>query len=806
MSMIALDQNKNIVLVSECNHPQLWQTFWNQVGKKPLSHIALECQKPQDHNNISRIVELIQQGFRYIIANRFIFLGILYWDTEVFDDQILEEWGLFQSRKAKRFQNLLAKYHENDYFPEISDNQSLECKILGIGEKFFDFKYANFKRIAKMTQHFRGNLFGIFGIPASTNVLEMVILSQNITKKEKVKSPIMDRRGRQTLNNWIKMGQFIPTGGFKIAYGINGLENLSIWPSIVLLPKIQKIFSMYQQYLSDLISDTALNYPQKTLPQPFQELNRVVLDSLFEENSSGKANIVEPPVQSEQKPSLPPQILDQTPVSEDNPPTTSLKSVQLPKIALPKPQIKKIPSVTSNAPEKSNSDNSKALDSVSLKLSKPDLGKVGNLSVSQGGTSQKTVKDYEDIFNVQKKPKTIIQDGKTVLNPEDIEDVLLDGTSMLEGDLSQSVDPRFMDENTIFQDLESSLKALSKLDELAEKDAAQMRLYYPPPTLVSYANEKGMEIGGSTCVLSIGVGRNIWAIPELRRMQMWGEFWRQEDVEGNPQIKDFIDLNNGKDINSPAELEDILQKAFIRIRRNSQLFLGVAEFEGNGFESRVFPECDLSQEILDRLADIHSQQRSKTKFPEISQDSWIELKYFGKPEIIKFLANPNAQGALEIANDINTNPIYASGIITGIVCLEEEAANYFILTDNFNEMDNEEPSFHVDQATLDKMFETIDKLNLTPVSWCKMTFGFRGFEDLSLWEDIKEGVIMQIIQSSYKKYSEKLMNIKESEDLVRIKLESDFKAITDKIIQCPHCGTENSSRASNCMACGKSLK
>ena len=110
------------------------------------------------------------------------------------------------------------------------------------------------------------------------------------------------------------------------------------------------------------------------------------------------------------------------------------------------------------------------------------------------------------------------------------------------------------------------------------------------------------------------------------------------------------------------------------------------------------------------------------------------------------------------------------------------------------------------------MFNMIKNQNLIPVSWCKMKFGFRGFDDIPLWDEMKEGIIMKIIIERYEKYLGSLVKSKYQEDAVRQRVEAEYDIIykdeqTDRnVIKCSYCGTENSRFGTLCMACGKTLK
>ncbi len=62
-----------------------------------------------------------------------------------------------------------------------------------------------------------------------------------------------------------------------------------------------------------------------------------------------------------------------------------------------------------------------------------------------------------------------------------------------------------------------------------------------------------------------------------------------------------------------------------------------------------------------------------------------------------------------------------------IICVDEEAAYLFILSDNLDQMDVEEPDCPIHRKTLEKMYDLIEKTGFLPVSWFKIAFGFNGF-------------------------------------------------------------------------------
>lgn len=800
VAMLALTPEKNIEIVQELYNPSIWRSFWTQVSYKELEYITLEKDLTDDPKNITWVSNQIIKGLEYIIKKGYIFIGLLHLGPQPFDKQIVEERSWFR-RKTKYLEDMLPKYHQAEKYPELEkEERSIYTQFIGTGEKFFrqsdSLEKLELQQLSQMSAYFRGSLCGIFGTnTVSKKRYQFAILSQNITKEKTLQPLSLDKKGRDTVEQLIKMNQFSPTGGFKLDYGIWALQNLPQWRSMEMLPQFSKPISRYDQYLKTLMVGNPSPFEDSTQFIPLDPFNT---ENVAENKTLEEHALIEKIETNSEKTQEPINQLEKISIPPSNS-ITSVKDTQ----SIAKPTIEK-PTIAK--PE---------LPKIALKpLKTIAIPKIDEPTLNTITKSHPSEEEYEDVFNQSPSDaKNFEQNDNQVMDPNNIDKILKAGTAALESDFGDfgSIDPSLMAQQDIFKDLEASLAAMSELDDLALKDEAISRVFYPPPTLISYANKEGMQIGGSVCVVSMGVGRNIWMIPELRRMQMWANFWSQEEVEGNPQIKDFIAMDE-KDIESPDELENILQKAFIRIRRNNQIFMGLTELEGNGFENNVFDELEIPSEEIQKLLEIHLKRRTSTEFPKITQDSWIEMRYFGRAETIEFLTNPNSHGALDIAADSVEDPRFQKGKICGIMCVDEEAANLFILSDNLDDLTKEDTSYTIDQDTMQKMFSLIDSEGLTPVSWCKISFGYESFEILSLWDDIKDGVIFPIIKEKYDQYIQKMLHIKQREDNLRLKIEADFpdfkdfeEPISENAIKCLNCGTENPEDSNFCVACGNKI-
>lgn len=779
IGMLAITPAKDLVVVEEMFHPSIWESFWAQVAQgKPLNIISIKkSTSEEDPNNITSIRNHITDGLNYIMGKGYIFIGLLYSDSQPFDKQIAEEKGLFKTRKSKEFLRMHEKYHEKANYPLLENKKYVKTRFLGVGEDFFSLSSVPYKDIAQMSSFFRGNLNGIMGVPQNEDLLQFIILSQNITKEQETPEFILNKHGRKTLINLIKTGEFSPVGGFRLDYGLDSVRYLPQWGSLELIPQFNKLIQTYQKYLQALILGQKIATPSLYKSSPFdKETEQLPTQNTITPPSPptiSNATIIPPPRPT----SIPPPEI-KAPLIEEINSHISPEKVPLPKInmmekATPQP-LEKIflepmnPKIVELEKPEMTPLVKPSISPPSIKLTKPSLEPIKPQGFSLGKASVET-EEYEDVFQRSEEIQPLFDDSgkKKVLDTNELSSMIKDATIFLEGDLGHSVDPILMSQNDILKDMEASLAALSQLDEISQNEQAESRIYYPPAPFISTATKDGMQIGGSICVLSMGAGRNIWMVPEVSSQQMWGEFWSQEEVEGNPQVKEFSILNS-KEIEEKGELEDLLQNTFITIRRNNHIFLGLICLEGNGFETTVYAENDLSSSEIAKLNEIYMGRRDTAKFPEIAKEHWISMQYYGRKEAISFLMNPNATGALEIATNSIQDPRFQKGIVCGIICVDEVAGHFFMLSDNLDELDVDSPAFQTHQETLDKMFFMIESSGLTPVSWCKMIFGYQSLDEIPFFDEIKDGIIGQMITEKYQKYINKLIDSKKREDRLSV--------------------------------------
>ena len=691
IGMIALNHDKELIMVREIYHPSIWESFYSQIKSIDIDKINIRKIPNEDPSSISMVGDEIEKGLRYITSKGYIFLGLLHFDSEVLDPKICEEHSWFRKRDTD-FKNMLSKYQIRGISPKLNENY-IKVGFIGRGEDFFNFKDRNFKQISQSTTIFRGSMNGIVGI--YQDHLQFTILSQNITQGKPVPELIFDKIGKQTLERLVKTKKFFPALGFRFDYGIDSFKQLpkELWSSIELIPRYSKCIKKFLSYLRSQINNDPSPFPVINLESPFD------IDKFGEELEEKRATLsVEDLLKGPKQVKSSENIVLQKPKIHEPP-------IELDKVEIPS-KITEKQDVIERKPE---------INIIKPPLPEDPLKPIEELSDEEISDPE----TYEDIFN---KPSTEIFETKDemVIDGEISKDILRDATDFIEGDFGAPIDPSQMNKDTLTNDLLNSLKAMSELDKLAQKDEAISRIFYPPRALFSYSNKEGMEIGGCTVLVSMGVGREISMKTEFAMDQTWAVF-DNEIVEGNPQIKSIIP-KGGTFIDEPTDLENIIQQGFINIKRDKKVFLGICVINGNGFETNSFPtELEMKTEDLTKLNEIYLDRIKIMKYPPLVDDTWIEIHYIGRTETIEFLTNPNSVGMLDIAYDTINDMRYSKGKISGIICVDEEAVYFFILSDNFGNLSTENPNYSIDYENLSKMYELIETTKLTPVSWCQFS-------------------------------------------------------------------------------------
>ncbi|QEE15481.1 hypothetical protein DSAG12_01307 [Promethearchaeum syntrophicum] len=321
------------------------------------------------------------------------------------------------------------------------------------------------------------------------------------------------------------------------------------------------------------------------------------------------------------------------------------------------------------------------------------------------------------------------------------------------------------------------------------------KLYHSPPALLPKGTRKYVELAGSKSFLAIDEEKDFINVRNIFDELSLGEYWR--DTKISSQIEKLTikheDAEALYDSNILVEriistLDDIMSKGLI--------FLGIASFEGNAFETSVFDEMDLAWEDQETLMNLYNKSRMQEVFPDVRKglvdsNEYVECNWFGTAS--KYFTLPGKKNLNEIAAMLYPY----SGNVSGIVAVAQGAANFIILTDSFlksNSTDTGE--IRIDIDNLNQMFHLVEKGVLaTPISWFKIDFGLKSLEVLTGWDEIKDLEQIKKVQDRYLEYHKNL--IKQKKKTIENILDEDLGRIIDI-----SCMTEEEieSDLSECMA------
>ncbi len=303
------------------------------------------------------------------------------------------------------------------------------------------------------------------------------------------------------------------------------------------------------------------------------------------------------------------------------------------------------------------------------------------------------------------------------------------------------------------------------------------KLYHAPPALLPLANRQYVELAGSKSFLAIDEEKDFINVRNIFDELSLGEFWREKKISS--QIEKLTvkheDAEALYDTNILVEriistLDDIISKGLI--------FLGIASFEGNAFETSVFNEMDLSWGDQETLMNLYKERRLEESFPDVrkglvNSNEYVECNWFGTAS--KYFTLPGKKNLNEIAAMLYPY----SGNVSGIVAVAQGAANFIILTDSFLKSNTSNTGeVRIDKDNLNQMFHLVEKGVLaTPISWFKIDFGLKSLEVLTGWDEIKDLEPIKKAQERYLEYHKNL--IKQKKKTIEDILDEDLGRIID---------------------------
>ena len=303
------------------------------------------------------------------------------------------------------------------------------------------------------------------------------------------------------------------------------------------------------------------------------------------------------------------------------------------------------------------------------------------------------------------------------------------------------------------------------------------KLYHPSPALLAKSTRQYVELAGSKSFLAIDEEKDFINVRNIFDELSLGEYWR--DTKISSQIEKLTikheDADALYDSNILVEriistLDDIISKGLI--------FLGIASFEGNAFETSVFDEMDLAWADQETLMNLYNKSRMKEVFPDVrkglvNSNEYVECNWFGTAS--KYFTLPGKKNLNEIAAMLYPY----SGNVSGIVAVAQGAANFIILTDSFLKPNTSDVGeVRIDKDNLNQMFHLVEKGVLAaPISWFKIDFGLKSLEVLTGWDEIKDLESIKRAQEKYLEYHKNL--IKQKKKTIENILDEDLGRTID---------------------------
>ncbi len=272
-----------------------------------------------------------------------------------------------------------------------------------------------------------------------------------------------------------------------------------------------------------------------------------------------------------------------------------------------------------------------------------------------------------------------------------------------------------------------------------------VKFYYPPAALLPHGNRESVELAGAKCIIAIDEEREFYNISNIFNEKSLGIFWKEAEISDQIEHLKVIS-EDAAALYDPNVLENRIVNTIDEIVKKGLILFGVANFEGNAFESTVpFEEfSNLREEDSKRLTNLYKSSRMRNAFPDVKQGKFVEINFFGKAN--RYFLLPNKKDIHEIAS-----MVYAfDGNATGIVAVAQGAANFIILS---SKMFESQSNVQIDEEILQQMFKLLKKEVLkSPISWFKFDLGLHSLEKIEGWNEIKDRENVKQAIEKYKKY------------------------------------------------------
>lgn len=280
-----------------------------------------------------------------------------------------------------------------------------------------------------------------------------------------------------------------------------------------------------------------------------------------------------------------------------------------------------------------------------------------------------------------------------------------------------------------------------------------MKFFNPPRILLDPGNIKEVLLGGEVLMIALDLDKNYYNIQRISGSYMRGIF----DENLPDQIKDFEFEESDDEANmDPEALANRIVEGLDKIIKQKLIFLGLASFEGNAFNTEVYRTYDISMDDINRLIKKHRVSLERG-FPILQKGNFINAIFIGqKADLYDFSKSPNVTDIIDKAKVLDAEPV-------GIVTSSQGAANFFLLASTVMEKGKEKE--YIEKNNLETIRKTMELGQIVPISWFKLNTGPNCFKSLMNWEDLEED--QNLVEKVNKKMTEyrKYLDLLEKTDI-----------------------------------------
>jgi hypothetical protein len=276
-----------------------------------------------------------------------------------------------------------------------------------------------------------------------------------------------------------------------------------------------------------------------------------------------------------------------------------------------------------------------------------------------------------------------------------------------------------------------------------------LRFYNPPRALLARGNPEGADIGGTRSIIAMDKKHNLRVVEHIYSELSWAEYWKEPELKGEIENLTLKEMDDAA-VYDNRELIKRISNAITKVRKNNWIFFGIAGFESNTFKESFF--IDVPPKLIQKLEYAHAKIRSQNRFPVLLKEHLIQTTQ----NFISIMFHGNGRQYFHIPNDqdlfiTNSFTEELHGYAAGIVCTAQEAANFYIINENYLP-NGPQREIHTNVNLLEDALAFIEHLVIFPVSWFFMDIGITSLETLDKWEEIREDEQLRHALDAYQNY------------------------------------------------------